>query len=255
MEFLQISPGPADLFPVIGKPNPATLNVRFLDGVMDMSDQWQIAAELRDLSMQYLQGQHVSYLLCYEVAALLSFIPDLQQRMLFELLFHCGGRINEVLALTPDDFALQSVRPFVILRTLKQRQNRARGRPKNDEPVKRLVPLLDPEFAQRLQDYLHTFGKKRAQRLYYITSQTARNWIATAVKEAKSQGIEFKVKISPHVFRHSYSMHLLLWGHIHMKRLQKYLGHKSQKSTERYTDLLAIDAAANEPPLSFTVRE
>lgn len=122
----------------------------------------------------------------------LSFIPDLQQRMLFELLFHCGGRINEVLALTPDDFA-RSQALFVILRTPGQRQNRARGRPKNDEPVKRLVPLLDPEFAQRLQDYLHTFGKKtRSAPVAHHLSQTARNWIATAVKEANHKALNLK---------------------------------------------------------------
>jgi site-specific recombinase XerD len=61
------------------------------------------------------------------------------------------------------------------------------------------------------------------------------------------------VPLTPHVFRHSFAMHLLLQGNLHIKRLQAYLGHRSLKSTECYTAVLALDAAASEIGLSFSV--
>lgn len=210
---------------------------------------WQIAAQLRDLSRQF-SPQLPTYLLAYEVSALLEFIPDLQKQVLIELLFHSGARINEALSLTPNDFALEGARPFVALKTLKQR---SRGRPKKAQPVKRLVPLLDPAFAKKLNQYLATFGQVRSKPLWPVTAQTVRNWLTKAVEEAAKKDILFSIPISNHTFRHSYAMHLLLFGHIHIKRLQTYLGHKSLRSTEIYTQLMSLDAAVNEPALSFTV--
>lgn len=40
---------------------------------------------------------------------------------------------------------------------------------------------------------------------------------------------------------------------LHIKRLQAYLGHRSLRSTEVYTQVLALDAVASEIGLSFTV--
>lgn len=210
---------------------------------------WRLAAELRDLS----QAHHTAtpgYLLAYEIAVLLDHTPDLRQRMLLELLFHCGGRITEVLNLTPADFSLHITRPVVALRTLKQR---SKGRPRKDDPIKRLVPLLDPDFVERLKHYLVTFGTGQQKRLWPITSQTARNWLSATIARCATAGIRFSVKIHLHTMRHSYAIHLLLWGRIHIKRLQAYLGHKSLKSTEIYLAVLSLDAAISEPPLSFSV--
>lgn len=42
---------------------------------MEMSEQWQIAAQMRDVSAKFMP-QLPTYLLAYEVSALLNFIPD-----------------------------------------------------------------------------------------------------------------------------------------------------------------------------------
>lgn len=216
-----------------------------------IEDPWRIAAELRDLALTHMRDAP-KYLLAYEVAAVLSFIDDYQQRMLIELMFHCGGRVSEMLSLTPADLALETARPFVALRTLKQRQ-RTKGRPKKDDPAKRLVPLLDQEFVPRLRQYLKTFSQGRNKAIWPVSAQTVRNWLAQAEQRAQAQGVHFAVRLTPHVLRHSFSMHLLLWGRIHMKRLQAYLGHSSPRSTDCYTALLSLDATVNEAPLSFSV--
>ena len=214
-----------------------------------MEQHWQIAAQLRDMSRLHLP-QLPTYLLAYEVSALLSFIPDFYKQTLIELLFHTGARINEALALTPADFAMESARPFVALKTLKQR---SRGRPPKDQPAKRLVPILDVEFSQTLRQFLATFGQSKNKPIWNVTAQTVRNWLAEAVKQAAGSGVRFSVDITPHVFRHSFAMHLLLFGHIHIKRLQAYLGHRSMRTTEIYSQLLSLDAGVTEPALSFSV--
>lgn len=218
---------------------------------MEMSEQWQIAAQMRDVSAKFMP-QLPTYLLAYEVSALLNFIPDFYKQVLVELLFHSGARINEALALTPADFALESARPFVALKTLKQR---SRGRPPKDQPAKRLVPILDGAFALKLRQFLATFGQQKNKLIWSVTAQTVRNWLSDAVKKAGEAGVKFSVEISPHTFRHSFAMHLLLFGHIHIKRLQSYLGHKSLRSTEIYTQMVSLDAGLTEPALSFTVAD
>lgn len=214
-----------------------------------MEQHWSIAAQLRDMSRLHLP-QLPTYLLAYEVSALLAFIPDFYKQTLIELLFHTGARINEALALTPADFAMESARPFVALKTLKQR---SRGRPPKDQPAKRLVPILDVDFADKLKRFLATFGQSKNKLIWDVTAQTVRNWLTDAVAQAAVAGVRFSIGITPHVFRHSFAMHLLLFGHIHIKRLQAYLGHRSIRSTEIYTQLLSLDAGATEPALSFTV--
>ena len=61
---------------------------------------------------------------------LLDNIASLRRRMLFDFLWNTGARINEALAVTPKDIVLDAVKPFVVLRTLKQRNQTAgrRGR-------------------------------------------------------------------------------------------------------------------------------
>lgn len=103
------------------------------------------------------------YLLAPEVAVLLDAVADLRQRMLFDLIWNTGARINEALAVTPEDIVLDAARPFVVLHTLKQRQQPRPGRPRKNQPVKRAVPLLDEAFTVRLRDHLATFTRHRTK--------------------------------------------------------------------------------------------
>lgn len=67
------------------------------------------------------------------MAALLSYIPDLQRASLMNLMWNTGARINEALALMPADFELyDGGQPYVVLKTLKQ-HSRGRGRLRKDE--------------------------------------------------------------------------------------------------------------------------
>ena len=213
-------------------------------------EQWRVATALRNLAIAHTDAPR--YLLAHEVGAVLAMLPDLQRRFLVATLWNSGARINEALALTPGDFELDGQRPFVVLRTLKQR-SRGKGRPRAGDTVKRLVPLLDPQYAQQAREYLATVKLARGARIWPVTDQTVRNWLKEADTALRGRGVHLVVPLTPHVFRHSYAMHLLLCGNLHIKRLQAYLGHRSLKSTEVYTQVLALDAAASEIGLSFSV--
>ncbi len=166
--------------------------------------------------------------------------------MLLRLLFNCGGRINEVLALTPSDILHVQDRYLVQLRTLKQ-QRRSSGRAKKGDI--RLVPLFDKQFANELNRYIVThctnqrlpiFQSKRNKKRTAINSETARLWLKEIEQVAVENGLFLGTALTPHVLRHSFAVHLLL-NHMHIKRVQALLGHARLSSTEVYTKLLSID--------------
>ncbi|MCL6336277.1 hypothetical protein EXT65_21015 [Pectobacterium carotovorum subsp. carotovorum] len=78
------------------------------------------------------------YLLEPEVTLLLSQVANLRQRMLFDLIWNTGARLNEALALTPDDIHLAARRPYIKLTTLKQQRTRKPGRPEKGKAFRDL---------------------------------------------------------------------------------------------------------------------
>ncbi|HFE3442991.1 TPA: tyrosine-type recombinase/integrase [Klebsiella aerogenes] len=181
------------------------------------------------------------YLLAPEVNILLGYLLDLHQRIFVELIWNTGARPNEVMDLPPSRLHLDGPKPFVVLKTLKQR-NKGKGRPKDGELLNRIVPLSDPGFVHRLREYLVTFRPKRHEPVWNIKSdQTPRNWVAAAVKRARANGIKFAfTQITPRTLRHSFAMHLIN-NHVPLKVVQAYMGHKELSSTEVYTKVFALD--------------
>lgn len=210
-------------------------------GVTGVSAQsWETALALRGMAL--LQPDLPKYLLAPEVAVLLSQFEDERQRMLFAFLWNTGARITEALMVTPEDLQLDGLRPFVRLRTLKQR-SRGRGRPAKDEKVARVVPLLDSAFVRELRRFLATFRPGRRTPLFAVTRKTAWSWLQQAIDRAGAGGITFAVTpISPRTLRHSFAMHLFL-NHVPPKVVQTYMGHERYESTEQYLKVFALDVA------------
>lgn len=204
------------------------------------AQSWETALALRGMAL--LQPDLPKYLLAPEVAVLLSQFDDERQRMLFAFLWNTGARITEALMVTPEDLQLDGPRPFVRLRTLKQR-SRGRGRPAKDEKVARVVPLLDGAFVRDLHRYLATFRTARRSPLFAVTRKTAWSWLHQANDRAGAAGIAFAVTpVSPRTLRHSYAMHLFL-NHVPPKVVQTYMGHERYESTEQYLKVFALDVA------------
>ncbi|NBJ34239.1 tyrosine-type recombinase/integrase [Serratia fonticola] len=100
------------------------------------------------------------YLLAPEVAVLLSYLPDMLQRLLIDTLWNTGIRINEALALTQTIF-FNDMMPFVRLRTLKQRTIKKPVRCPTKEASsvvpQLVVSLPDVAYQRRVQEYFSTF--------------------------------------------------------------------------------------------------
>jgi len=90
------------------------------------------------------------------------------------------------------------------------------------------------------------------QAVWPITSrQTPVNWLNAALLRAESDGVTFPITVTPHTFRHSFAMHLLMNG-VPQKVLQGLLGHRYSRSTEAYTRVFALDVLAMKG-LSFSM--
>lgn len=182
-----------------------------------------------------------SYLLAPEVATLLRYQPDLYHQTLTDTLWNTGGRINEVLALTPESFFIDGPRPFVKMKTLKQR-SRTKGRPRKDEVLYRVIPLTDPLYVRKMREYFETARLSRQQLIWPVKSDnTPRAWLSAAVERAKRDSVTFSIDpITPRTFRHSFCMHLIQHA-MPLKVVQAYAGHARIESTERYTRVFALD--------------
>lgn len=201
---------------------------------------WETALALRGMAL--LQPDLPKYLLAPEVAVLLSCFDDERQRMLFAFLWNTDARITEALMVTPEDLQLYGPRPFVRLRTLKQRC-RGRGRPARDEKIARVVPLLDATFTRELRRYIATFRPGRRTPLFAVTRKTAWTRLQQALERADASGIGFAVEpVSPRTLRHSFAMHLFL-NHVPPKVVQTYMGHERYESTDQYLKVFALDVA------------
>lgn len=221
------------------------------DAQLPVAVDYPAALALRQMAL--VQDELPKYLLAPEVSALLHYVRDLHRKMLFATLWNTGARINEALALTCGDFLLAPPYPFVQPATLKQRAERAartaRRNPAGSQ-VHPLVPLSDTRYVSQLQMMVATLkiplerlnkrsGRFEKARIWEITDRTVRTWLSEAVEAAAADGVRFSVPVTPHTFRHSYSMHMLYAG-IPLK----VLGHKSVSSTEVYTKVFALDVAA-----------
>lgn len=184
------------------------------------------------------------YLLAPEINRLLQYVPDLHQRTLIDTLWNTGGRIHEIMALTKGDFYFDTETPFVVLKTLKQRQPvDITVKHKPQAVKKRAVPLFDAEYVRLMKSYFATMRYKNQNKIWPVRSDnTVRNWLREAVRLAVEDGFSLVTEsVTCHTLRHSFAMHLIFHG-VPVKVIQSYLGHKKSASTDIYTRIFTLDA-------------
>ena len=146
--------------------------------------------------------------------------------VLLSMLYDTGARIQELLALTPRDFHLQTP-PFV----------RVRGKGRRE----RLCPLL-PQSANLVRKFLTARGRRLEERepLFQhgrggrLSRHGARYILLKYLRRASpSMPTLARAGISPHTMRHTKGMHLLQSG-VPLVMVKDFLGHVDMKSTEIY---------------------
>ncbi|MEM9835063.1 MAG: tyrosine-type recombinase/integrase [Bacteroidota bacterium] len=158
-----------------------------------------------------------------EVRQLLSGVGNLKHLTLLSLVYACGLRIGEALALRPADLRLNE--RLLYVRGAKGRKDRR-------------VPLAG-KIVELLQQYQKAYPVKsllfEGQKGGPYSYTSARKVMRRAVAKAGLSG-----KVSLHTLRHSYATHLLQSG-TDLRYIQEILGHADPKTTMLYTHVAAND--------------
>jgi integrase/recombinase XerD len=151
------------------------------------------------------------YLTKEQVLTLLQRIEDPRDRVFITTLYMTGLRVSEVINLKKEDIDWKE--GYITARWQKNRQWKNRKIALHPQ----LAPILNMFAAPMNQeDLLFPFSRQRA---WQITHK--------------------RMGVSPHVLRHTYSMHFLSNSHDPLKvaQLQGLLGHKSIQTTMEYVRL------------------
>lgn len=175
------------------------------------------------------------YLLLPEVEKLLETTLDDHHRLLFEVMWYSGARVTEALRVCPRDLVLEGeFNSYVSLETLKRRQGRAKV---SKTASRRMVPITDLYFINRLQRYLKTHAKKKLSPVFPFSRQAAYDAVKKWSREA-----HLPIEVTPHTLRHSFAVNHLLHGQ-QLHDIKRWMGHSSIKSTEVYLQVLGSDTS------------
>lgn len=153
-----------------------------------------------------------------EVKLILNAHSNIKHKMMLSLIYSCGLRCGELLALKP--VHIDSKRNIVLLKNSKGKKDR--------------VTPLSPKILEMLRDYFKLFKPDiylfEGQRIGEPYSEKS---LQSVLKQAlQKTGITKPVTL--HWLRHSYATHLLESG-TDLRYIQELLGHNSSKTTEIYT--------------------
>jgi integrase/recombinase XerD len=151
----------------------------------------------------------------------------LRDRALLEVMYACGLRVSEAIALEPGDVDLE------------EGMLRARGKGSKERivPVGRRAVAALRAYAQRGRPAL--VGARLQERLFVnrrgggLTRQGLYKIVQGHARRAGLEG-----KMSPHTLRHTFATHLLAGG-CDLRSLQEMLGHADLATTQVYTHLSA----------------
>lgn len=154
-----------------------------------------------------------------EVQAIFDACSNLKHKSILSLLYSCGLRVGEVVALKISD--IDSKRMIVNIRDAKGGKDR-------------IVPL-HPDLLHLLRAYFKQFNPID----YLFNGQTKPQYTVKSIEQlvhtyAQKAGI--KKRVYPHLFRHS-SFTNMLEGGVDMSVIQKVAGHSSIKTTQLYSHI------------------
>lgn len=153
-----------------------------------------------------------------EVKAILEAHSNIKHRMMLSLIYSCGLRCGELLALQPHH--IDSKRNIVLLKNAKGKKDRIAPL-----SLKILNMLRNYYLAYKPKTYL--FEGQEQGKAYDARS------LQVVLKQALVKANIHK-PVTLHWLRHSYATHLLESG-TDLRYIQELLGHNSSKTTEIYT--------------------
>lgn len=153
-----------------------------------------------------------------EVKKILEAPVNTKHKMMLSLIYSCGLRCGELLALKP--VHIDSKRNVVLIKNAKGQKDR-------------IVPL-SPKILEMLREYYKTYQPS----VFLFEGQIKGNpYDARSLQQVLKQSLKkagIQKPVTLHWLRHSYATHLLESG-TDLRYIQELLGHSSSKTTEIYT--------------------
>ncbi len=174
--------------------------------------------------------RRIEYLTKNEIHRILSVINNPKHKILVSLMYGAGLRVNEVVKLKRSDFSFEENIGWVI-----------NGKGGKDRP------FIMPE---KIKKDLINLSQNQSSWIFpgrksHLTVRSVQN----LVKEA---GIKANIKkhIHPHMFRHSFTTHLLESG-LGVSTVQSLLGHSRPETTLGYSHMLKPKFISIKSPLDY----
>lgn len=153
-----------------------------------------------------------------EVKAILEAHSNLKHKTMLSLIYSCGLRCGELLALQPVN--IDSKRNIVLLKNSKGKKDR--------------IAPLSPKILNMLREYFTAYKPK----VYLFEGQVSgQPYDSRSLQMVLKQALvkaQISKPVTLHWLRHSYATHLLESG-TDLRYIQELLGHNSSKTTEIYT--------------------
>jgi integrase/recombinase XerD len=155
-----------------------------------------------------------------ETKLILESLVNIKHRTMLSLIYACGLRCGELLALRHSDIDVK--RNLLIIRQAKGKRDR-------------IVPL-----SKRTLEMLEQYCKLFKTQGFVFEGQTAGEaYDARSLQQVLKNAVEkaqIKKPVTLHWLRHSYATHLLENG-TDLRYIQELLGHSSSRTTEIYTHM------------------
>jgi integrase/recombinase XerD len=222
-----------------------SLRAFFLDAVKVQG--WSVFGEVRIAEPQVLP----LVLSRAEVRSLLGALTEPRFRTVLSLMYHCGLRVGEAVALQVRDVHGRETPPRLHVRNGKGGKDR-------------FVPLA-PRMVEELRQWwcVHrnpkflfpSPGRGWADRTESLSQSMGRSISPMSVSSVQmayrlaraASGVN--AASTPHSLRHSYATHLLEEG-VSLRQISHYLGHESLDTTVIYTHLTVISEARTQAALT-----
>jgi integrase/recombinase XerD len=153
-----------------------------------------------------------------EIKLILNAHSNIKHKMMLSLIYSCGLRCGELLALEP--VPIDSKRNLVLLKNAKGKKDR-------------IVPL-SPKILEMLREYYILYKPTT----YLFEGQiSGQPYDSRSLQQVLKQALQKTGITKPatlHWLRHSFATHLLESG-TDLRYIQELLGHNSSKTTEIYT--------------------
>ena len=187
-----------------------------------------------------------------EVAAVLGAVREPRMGVCLELIYHCGLRVGEAVAV--------QVRDLHESRSEHPRLHVRQGKGGHD----RYVPM-SPRMVERLRQWWREHqhpvwifpgpgigwrerGQSATAAAAKATSHLSVSAVQNTFRLARAQS-GINAGATPHTLRHSYATHLLEEG-VSLRQISQYLGHASLDTTVIYTHLTAVSEARTRAALA-----